>query len=201
MTSDGPPVASMQMERSRTVDERDLVRAARAGDPAAFEVLVRHQIGRLHGAARVMLREDDLADDAVQQALLRAWRDLPRLRDVDSFGPWLQKLLVRACYDEARRRRRWTAAVRLLPAIEDRATGGSGLEDRELIERGLAALSLDHRTILTLHFYLELTPGEIADRLGIPPGTARSRLHYALNALRAAVEASERRAAHPGSVA
>ena len=192
----------MDTDRTRGVDERALVVAAKAGDQAAFELLVRHQIDRLYGAARVMLREDDLAEDAVQQALLRAWRDLPRLRDVDSFGPWLQKLLVRSCYDEARRRRRWTAAVRLLPAIEEASTGTAGLEDRELIERALAALSLDHRTILTLHFYLELSPGEIADRLGIPPGTARSRLHYALTALRAAVDASERRvAAHRGSVA
>jgi len=191
----------MSDQRGRGVDERTLVDAARAGDSSAFEVLVRQQVDRLYGAAKLMLHEPDLAEDAVQQALIRAWRDLPALRDADRFGPWLQRLLVRSCYDEARRRRRWTAAVRLLPAFEDVAEG-SGIADRDLIERGMDALSVEHRTILTLHFYLDLEPAEIADRLAIPAGTARSRLHYALVALRAAVDASERGAGpRRGSVA
>src|SRR5215212_656618 len=95
---------------------RELVEAAKAGDNDAFEVLVRQQVDRLYGAARLMLRDVDLAEDAVQQTLVRAWRDLPKLRDAVSFGPLLQRLLVRACYDEARRRRRWSAEVTLLPA-------------------------------------------------------------------------------------
>jgi len=182
----------MNAERSRTVDERQLVEAARAGDTGAFELLVHQQVDRLYGAARVMLGEADVAEDAVQGALVKAWRDLPSLRDADRFGPWLQKLLVRACYDEARRRRRWAATVRLLPAADDTSLA-TGIADREVIERGLGALSVDHRLILVLHFYLDLSPAEIADRLGIPGGTARSRLHYALVALRAAVDATERR--------
>jgi len=191
----------MSDDRRRGVDERTLVDAARAGDSGAFEVLVRQQIDRLYGAARLMLREPDLAEDAVQQTLIRAWRDLPTLRDIDSFGPWLQRLLVRACYDEARRRRRWSATVRLMPALEE-ATEGGGIADRDLIERGMVALSIDHRTILALHFYLDLEPAEIANRLRIPAGTARSRLHYALVALRAAVDASERATgSRTGSVA
>jgi RNA polymerase sigma-70 factor (ECF subfamily) len=190
----------MSGDRRRGVSERTLVDAARAGDASAFEVLVRQQVDRLYGAARLMLQVPDLAEDAVQQALIRAWRDLPTLRDLDSFGPWLQKLLVRACYDEARRRKRWSTTVRLLPAVDEGDRGS--VADRDLIERGMSALSVDHRTILALHFYLDLEPTEIAERLRIPAGTARSRLHYALVALRAAVEASER-AAGPrrGSVA
>ena len=191
----------MNVERSRGVDERELVEAARAGDTGAFELLVRQQVDRLYGAARVMLREPDLAEDAVQGALVKAWRDLPNLRDADRFGPWLQRLLVRACYDEARRRRRWAATVRLLPAV-DETSMATDVADREVIERGLGALSIDHRMILVLHFYLDLSPIEIADRLGIPGGTARSRLHYALVALRAAVEATDRQSgASTGSVA
>jgi RNA polymerase sigma-70 factor (ECF subfamily) len=191
----------MNLERIRRSDGRQLVEAARAGDTIAFELLVRQQVDRLYGAARVMLREPDLAEEAVQQTLVRAWRDLPSLRDADRFGAWLQKLLVRACYDEARRRRRWSATIRLLPAI-DRESPGSAIVEREVIEGGLRALSADHRIVLALHFYLDLEPTEIADRLGIPAGTVRSRLHYALIALRAAVEAAERAGdAGTGSVA
>jgi RNA polymerase sigma-70 factor (ECF subfamily) len=181
----------MNPERFRRSDERQLVEAARAGEPVAFELLVRQQVDRLYGAAWVMLREPDLAEEAVQQTLVRAWRDLPRLRDADRFGAWLQKLLVRACYDEARRRRRWSATIRLLPSVDDPGLE-SGLADREVIEAGMRSLSADHRIVLALHFFLDLEPSEIADRLGIPPGTARSRIHYALIALRAAVEASDR---------
>ena len=181
----------MTRDRAGRVAEEQLVDAARDGDAGAFELLVRAQVDRLYGAARTMLRDPELAEDAVQQALVRAWRDLRSLRQSDRFGPWLQKLLVRACYDEARRRRRWTAGVRALP-VADETPLASVVADRELIERGMAAISVDHRVVLTLHFYLELSPTEIADRLGIPAGTARSRLHYALIALRAAVDATGR---------
>jgi RNA polymerase sigma-70 factor, ECF subfamily len=181
----------MTTDRGSRVAEEQLVDAARGGDTGAFELLVRAQIDRLYGAARTMLRDPELAEDAVQQALVRAWRDLGKLRQADRFGPWLQKLLVRACYDEARRRRRWSAGVRALP-LADETSFATVIADRELIERGLAAISADHRVVLTLHFYLELSPTEIGDRLGIPAGTARSRLHYALIALRAAVDATGR---------
>jgi RNA polymerase sigma-70 factor (ECF subfamily) len=190
----------MNGERALRVDERQLVEAARRGDAGAFELLVRQQVDRLYGAARMMLGGSDIAEDAVQGALIRAWRDLPKLHDADRFGPWLQKLLVRSCYDEARRRRRWAATIRLLPAQDDPSL--ANIADRDLIEGSLRAVSFDHRLILVLHFYLELSPTEIADRLGIPSGTARSRLHYALGALRAAVDASERRSGtRTGSVA
>jgi RNA polymerase sigma-70 factor (ECF subfamily) len=173
--------------------ERNLVVAARAGDTSAFEALVRRNVDRMYGAARLMLRDADLAEDAVQHALVRAWRDLPSLRDPDRFEAWLHKLLVRACYDEARRRRRWSAEIRALTPIRvDEPPAEREIADRDVIEAAFRALSPDHRAILILHFYLDLSAVEIGSRLDVPPGTARSRLHYALAALRAAVEAGER---------
>ena len=173
--------------------ESSLVVAAQAGDTTSFETLVRRHIDRLYGAARLMLRDVDLAEDAVQHTLVRAWRDLPSLRDPDRFEPWLQKLFVRSCYDEARRKRRWLADVRVLDPINDRLEGGErALDDRDEIGRALRAVSPEHRAILVLHFYLDLQPTEIASRLNVPAGTARSRLHYALAALRAAIDAQSR---------
>ena len=173
--------------------EASLVVAAQAGDTTSFETLVRRHIDRMYGAARLMLRDVDLAEDAVQHALVRAWRDLPSLRDAERFEPWLQKLLVRACYDEVRRKRRWLGNVRLLEPVADRFDDEQRtVGERDEIGRGLASLSPEHRAILVLHFYLDLEPTEIASRLDIPAGTARSRLHYALAALRAAIDAEER---------
>jgi len=186
---------------ARTI-QRDLVLSAQRGDTASFEALVRRHVDRLYGAARLMLRDTDLAEDAVQQALIRTWKDIRSLRDPDRFEPWLQKLLVRACYDEARRRRRWLAQVPTLTAVGDPGGAMADLDDRDLIERGFRSLSPEHRAILVLHFYLDLTPADIAIRLDLPGGTARSRLHYALAALRAAVEAAERRdGLHTGTLA
>jgi RNA polymerase sigma-70 factor (ECF subfamily) len=183
--------------------ESSLVVAAQAGDTTSFEALVRRHVDRLYGAARLMLRDVDLAEDAVQRALVRAWRDLPSLRDPERFGPWLQKLLVRACYDEARQQRRWLGDVRVLEPVRDRIEAVERtISDRDEIGRALQSLSPEHRAILVLHFYLDLEPTEIANRLNVPAGTARSRLHYALAALRATLDAQERGArTGAGSVA
>jgi RNA polymerase sigma-70 factor (ECF subfamily) len=178
-------------DAQRTVEER-LVLAARAGDVASFEALVRRHVDRMYGVARLMLRDPDLAEDAVQQGFVRAWRDIGSLRDADRFEPWLHTLIVRACYDEARRARRWQADVRIVAPLPEHAAHDTGSDDRDLIERGFRLLSPDHRIVLVLHFYLDLSAVEIGARLGIPPGTARSRLHYALAALRSALEADER---------
>ena len=173
--------------------ESSLVVAAQAGETESFETLVRRHIDRLYGAARLMLRDTDLAEDAVQRALVRAWRDLPSLRDPARVEAWLQKLLVRSCYDEARRRRRWLGEVRLIDRVTERIENEErAIGERDQIERAFRTLSPDHRAVLVLHFYLDLPPTEIAGRLNLPAGTARSRLHYALGALRAALEAQER---------
>src|SRR5262245_23958304 len=176
----------MNSEAARSV-ESGLVIAAQAGDTTSFEALVRRHVDRLYGAARLMLRDVDLAEDAVQHTLVRAWRDLPSLREPDRFEAWLQKLLVRASYDEARRKRRWLGEVRTLRPGTDRIEDEErALAERDEMSRALQSLTPEHRAILVLHFYLDLSPSEIASRLNVPAGTARSRLHYALAMLRAA---------------
>ena len=169
-----------------------LVEQARRGDREAFGVLATGAVDRLYAIARFILRDTDLAEDATQEALVRAWRDLPSLRDVERFDAWLYRLIVRACADVGRRRKRWRAEITVLrsePAEPDRA---SEFADRDQIERGIGRLNDAQRTILTLHFYLGLSHGEVADALHIPVGTVKSRLHYAIEALRAAVAADER---------
>jgi len=169
-----------------------LVDRARRGDHEAFGVLAGGAVDRLYAIARLILRDTDLAEDATQEALVRAWRDLPTLRDVERFDAWLHRLLVRSCADIGRRRRRWRTeltVVSIEPAEPDRA---AELADRDQLERGLRRLSDAQRTILILHFYLGLSASEAADTLDIPTGTARSRLHYAIDALRAALAADER---------
>jgi len=179
--------------------DRELVRLAQRGDQEAFAVLARTNADWLFAVAHRMLRDFGQAEDAVQQTLANAWRELPRLRDPDRFEAWLRRLLVRVCYVESRRARRY-ANVRALSADEP-AHGDDqlSLADRDQLERGFRRLPPEQRAILVLHHYLGLAPVEIADALGIPAGTARSRLHYAHRAMRAALEADERRVAIGGS--
>lgn len=179
--------------------DRDLVELAARGDREAFGVLARVHGDRLFAIANRILRETDRAEDAVQQSLVVAWRDLRGLRDPDRFQPWLYRILVRCCYAEARRRREWAAHIRVLPTDGPGGSdGSSALADRDQVDRGFRRLPPEQRAILVLHHYLGLTPTEIADALGIPRGTARSRLHYAHRAMRAALEADERPAAVAG---
>jgi RNA polymerase sigma-70 factor, ECF subfamily len=173
--------------------DRDLVEQAQQGDREAFAILARTHGDRLMAIAQRILRDIGRAEDAVQQALVNAWRELPGLRDPDRFDAWLQRLLVNASYAEARRSRTWNANVRVLPidgpAGPDETTS---LDNRDRLERGFRRLPPDQRAILVFTHYLGLAPTEIAERLGIPVGTANSRLHYAHRAMRAAIEADER---------
>lgn len=172
--------------------QTELVDLARRGDREAFGVLAGGAVDRLYGIARHILRDTELAEDATQDALVRAWRDLPSLRDVERFDAWLYRLIVRACADVGRERRRWRTEMRVLPTEPSEPDRSSELADRDQLERGLRRLNDAQRTILTLHFHVGLSPGETAEALAIPVGTAKSRLHYAIEALRAAVEADER---------
>jgi RNA polymerase sigma-70 factor (ECF subfamily) len=172
--------------------QAELVDRARRGDREAFGVLAAGAVDRLYGIARLVLRDTELAEDATQEALVRAWRDLPTLRDVERFDAWLYRLIVRSCADIGRHRRRWRAEVALLPTEPAEADGVAALADRDLIERGLRRLTVPQQTILVMTFYIGLSPSEMADALEIPVGTAKSRLHYAIEALRAALAADER---------
>jgi RNA polymerase sigma-70 factor, ECF subfamily len=170
-----------------------LVIRAQQGDEQAFASLAVPLGNRLHALAHRILRDIDLAEDATQQALLNVWRDLPSLRDPARFDAWSYRLLVRACYAEGRKTRRGMPNLTLLPA--DEPTTGEGLGsvvDRDQLERGFRRLSIDHRAVVVLHHYLELSLDEVAETLGIPLGTVRSRLHYAMRGLRAALEADAR---------
>ncbi len=172
--------------------QAELVELARRGDREAFSVLAAGAVDRLYGIARLILRDAELAEDATQDALVRAWRDLPSLRDADRFDAWLYRLIVRACSDVGRARRRWRTEMTVLPTEPSEPDRVSELADRDQLERGLRRLTTAQRTILTLTFHLGLSPSETAEALAIPVGTAKSRLHYAIAALRAAIEADER---------
>jgi RNA polymerase sigma-70 factor (ECF subfamily) len=173
--------------------QRDVVERARKGDHDAFSELAGAAISRLDSAAWLILRDPEQAKDAVQNALLRAWRDLPTLRDPDRFDPWLHRLLVRACIDEARRVRRHRVDVELLDLNHPATVGPeSAIADRDLLERGFLHLEPGQRALIVLHHYLDLPLPEVATTLGIPLGTAKSRLHRALHELRAAIDADAR---------
>ena len=173
--------------------ERQLVERAMHGDEEAFDALIGRLGDQLHSVARRILRDPYLAEDATQRALLEAWRNLPRLRDPDRFEAWLYRLLVNACHAEARRERRHRANLRLLesdePVVHDST---SRIANQEQLDQIFQALGVEHRTVVVLIHYLGLSAGEAADVMGTPVGTVRSRLHYALKHLRAAVEADAR---------
>lgn len=162
------------------------------GDRDAFGILAERSLPRLVGTAGLILRDADAADDAAQEALVRAWRDLPGLRDPDRFEAWLHRVLVRACGDQVRRRqrdRRDAATVVVPPGPRD-AT--QRVADRDEMERALARLSVEQRIAVVLHYYLGLSHPEIAEATGQPLGTVKSRLSRALDALQAALAADAR---------
>ena len=172
---------------------RDLVDQAMRGDEEAFDALARMVGDRCMAIACRILRDADRAEDAVQAALITAWRELRTLRDPDRFEPWLHRILTHECYAEARRRNRWSANIRLLPMEQPpEAEGILTVNNRDQLERAFRRLTLEQRAVLVFHHYLGLPLPEVADRLGIPRGTAKSRLHHATAALRASVEADAR---------
>ena len=175
--------------------QRALVDLARRGDEDAFTDLARAVGDRLMAIAYRILRDVDRAEDAVQQTLVTAWRELPSLRDPERFDAWLRRILVHACYAEARRRRTWAANVRVLPIDgSDGRDDMAAVLDRDRLERAFRRLSTEQSAIFVLHHYVGLTLAEVADELGVPLGTVKSRLHYATRSLRAALDADARTA-------
>jgi RNA polymerase sigma-70 factor, ECF subfamily len=171
----------------------ELIRRAARGEVEAFDALARDRIDRLFAVAVRILRDHHDAEDAVQQALWTAWSDLPGLRDPKRFDAWLYRLLIRCCFRAGRSRRRRLAVVQRLPESFEVAVAAevAGVEARDALDRAFARLSTEHRTVVVLHHYIGMPLDEIAEVLGVPSGTARSRLHYALRGLRAAIDPAE----------
>jgi RNA polymerase sigma-70 factor (ECF subfamily) len=170
------------------VDQRGLVVRAQRGDHDAFAVLAGAAIGRLGKAARLILRDPELARDAVQEALVRAWRDLPGLRDPDRWDAWLHRLTVNTCLGLARRRRQRAIEVELTHTdIPDPGDTATSVAERDLLDGALRTLEPDRRALVVMHVYLGMPLPDVADALGIPLGTAKSRLHRSLSALRASL--------------
>jgi RNA polymerase sigma factor (sigma-70 family) len=168
------------------VDQRLLVERAGRGDHDAFSELVRGgAIARLDAAARLILRDPELARDAVQDALVHAWRDLPGLRDPDRFSAWIYRILIRSCLELLRRRRRRVIEVELTATADVPVRdAGSQIVDRDQVERALRRLDPPARAVVVAHYFLGLPLPEVAGMLGIPLGTAKSRLHRSLAAMR-----------------
>lgn len=175
---------------------RDLVERAVAGDHEAFAQLASAMLGRSYSIARLILRDPELAQDAVQEAFIAVWRDLSGLRDPERFESWLTRVVVRSCYREAGRRQRFGRFEVHIGSIEPGIPDESRyIADRDQLERGFRHLDPEQRAILVLHFYQGLPLTDVADVLAIPTGTVKSRLHRSMASIRATLDADARAAA------
>lgn len=167
--------------------DRVLVERAQAGDREAFNQLVLVSTRRLYGVARLILGDPDRAEDAVQDALLLAWRDLRALREPDAWDAWVRRLTVNACYKAAgkdQRRTRLEAQVKVDARASQTPDASADVADREWVLATLDRLGPDQRAVIALHYYLDLPVAEVAEILDIPYGTAASRLHRGLESMR-----------------
>jgi RNA polymerase sigma-70 factor (ECF subfamily) len=170
-----------------------LVEAARSGVEVALASIARGSADRLFIVAHRILRDVGRAEDAVQQTLVTAWRELPALREVERFEAWIHRILVNACYAEAKRASKWSANVVMLPV--DGPASRDTTQDivtRDALERGFRGLPTEQRAAFVLHHYLGWSVAEIAENLGVPAQTIKSRIRYATSTLRAALEADAR---------
>jgi RNA polymerase sigma factor (sigma-70 family) len=180
---------------------REVIEEARHGDTGAFETLAGSVIDRLYGAAVLILHDRTMAEDAVQETLIRAWRDLPRLRDPERIEPWLHRVLLHACLDLARRERPLASQADVPVWAGDGLSLETDVADRDAVRRGLRRLPPGQRGVLVLRYFLDLSVPQIADALRVPLGTAKSRLHHAQQAMRAAMDADGRAVAAEGGLA
>ena len=172
--------------------QRQLVERAKAGDHEAFSTLVKASFPRLYGVANLILRDPDRAQDAVQEALVQAWRHIGALRDPEAWDAWLHRLTVRACYRWARQvKRRNLVELHVVADPEPEPSGDFSLSvaERDRIGRELGHLPIDQRAVMVLHFYLDLPLTDAAEILDVPVGTVKSRLNRGLSALRVSMSA------------
>jgi RNA polymerase sigma-70 factor (ECF subfamily) len=173
--------------------DADLIRAAQNGDTEAFAGLAAALAQPFLSASRRILHDIDLAEDATQEALVGIWHGLAKLRDPERFDAWAYRILVRACHSQAAKVRPWSPNLRALPMeVPDPADQVDAVINREQLERAFKRLTIDHRTVVVLRYFLDLPLDEVAEVLGIPEGTAASRLHYAIEGMRTAVDADAR---------
>lgn len=183
--------------RGRVVD-RELVLRAQEGEEAAFAALLQRHGDRLHATAQHILRDPDLAADAVQQAMIEIWRKLPQLREPEAFMGWAYRIVVRAALSEVKARSTWRFRTEPIRAEGHPGEDAGGrVDDRDELERGFVRLGLEQRAVVVLKHYAGLSNSEIATVMDIPEGTVRSRLFHALQALRAALEADRRATGEP----
>ena len=172
--------------------DQSLVEQAQRGDREAFTSLAFELSDRLFAVAHRILRDFDAAGDALQVTLLRIWRDLPSLRDSSMVERWSYRILVRACHDQLRQQRRRAPIMEVLLVPGTEPGPEAAVLHRDELDRAFRRLSTEQRAAIVLQYYRGLTLPEIAEILGVPVGTVRSRLHYAKRALRAAIEADAR---------
>lgn len=173
--------------------DRAVIERAMAGDHDAFARLASAAVRSMYATARLIVRDDAAADDATQDALVNAWRYLPSLRDPDRFDAWLYRLLVNACRTQLRRGgRHEIVEIDVADRARDGGDPGPRLADRDQLERGFRRLDADQRAVVILHYYRGYTVPEVAEIVGVPLGTAKSRIHRATNELRAALDADAR---------
>ena len=175
-----PPVDASVVERART------------GDRDAYEQLAREASQRLYPVAFRIVRDRDLADEALQRTLVAIWKELPKLREDDKFEAWSYRVLLRFCSDELRRHGRQTTRVTDVSAAGSSPDRQAEFADRDQLERAFSRLSADHRAVIVLTYYGGLTGAEAAAALNVAPGTVASRLHHALRHLRAFLDADSR---------
>jgi RNA polymerase sigma-70 factor, ECF subfamily len=171
---------------------RELVERAMHGDQHAFGMLAERSLDRLVGTAGLLLRDTDAAQDAAQDALIRAWRDLPTLRDPDRFSSWLYRVLLNSCADHRRRQQRHAHQALAPEHGGPAADTTQAFADRDALEAALGRLSDEHRAVVVLRYYAGLSQPEIATVVGEPLGTVKSRLSRAVSYLRADLAATER---------
>ncbi len=184
----------MSMDPGVEVRRAELAGSA-AERAAAFTQLLDHCLDRCFRLAAVILGNRADAEDALNDAALRAWEHVGSLRDPDRFEAWFSRIVVNVCRDRLHGRRLPEALV-----AEPRSTGDAfaAADERAALRQALAALSPEHRAVVALHYLEEQTVEQIAAQLGIRAGTVKSRLHYGVVELRAAYDAAGREPARVG---